>query len=99
MECLSVVPKVLKRLDAGSRLVLSGKRLATVHNMQRAIDVRLKLRCHYHNGVSATWVGVMMKLPNIVVYLIQFNDQVLRMNERTWRRRITYLGYNRAEQM
>ena len=67
--------------------------------MQRASDERLKLGCHYRNGVSATGVGVMMKLPNIVVYLIQFNDQALCMNERTWGRRIADLGYNHAEQM
>ena len=65
--------------------------------MQRSIDVRFKLRCHYRNRVSATGVGVVMKLPNIVVYLIQFNDQVLRMNEWAWRNRITYLGYNFAK--
>lgn len=67
--------------------------------MQCAINVRLKLRCNYRDGVSATGVGVVMKLPNIVVYFIQFSDQILRMNERTWRSRITYLGYNLAKQM
>jgi hypothetical protein len=85
--------------EAGPGVLLSGQRLATVNNMQSATNVRLKLRCHYRNGVSATGVCVVMKLPNIVVYFIQFSDQILRMNERTWRNRITYLGYNFAKQM